>query len=729
MKTTQFSLEIRLLGAFQATVDGRVVDDNLWRRPKARQLIKLLSLAPRHQLHSEQVMEALWPDSTVRSAANSLNKMLHMARRALEPELESGGSSRFLIRRAESVALQAEPLWIDVDAFQEAALRTTRTKRVEDYRAALDLYSGDLLEEDLYEDWARSKRDQLRILYLDALSRLGELHEELGDPASSIGAFNQLLGSDPANEDAHRRIMRLYASTGRRQQALQQFENCRAALSRELDAEPEEATSELHRDILSGKLKTPAPARQAPPPTGTVVDSLAVLPFVNSSDDSELDYLSEGITESLINSLSQIPSLRIMARSTVFRYQGKDLDPQIIGRELSVRAVVLGRLAFRSQRLVIAAELVNVQDGSLLWGDRYNRTSKDIFAVQEDISGEISEKLRMKLSGDEKRRLRKRHTENTQAYQSYLKGRFHWNKRTGNGLRLAIEYFQKAIEEDPTYALAYSGLADCHNLVSLYSAVPPRDAMPKAKAAALRALEIDGSLAEAQTSLAYVQLYYDWDWPAADRGFRRAMELNPNYATAHHWYHEYLTAMGRFEEEQAQIVRAKELDPLSLIINAESGWGLYYAREFERAARHLDRTLKMDAHFPVAHFILGLVYQQQGNFEGAIAELQRAIELISGSPFALAIGVLGHAYARSGSLEQARAQLERLRELARKDYVPAYAFALVHIGLGDKDPAFASLRDAFEERYDRLIYLKVDPLFDDLRSDPRFEDLIGKIGL
>ncbi len=562
------SLRIRLLGKFQVAVDGKLVGETRWQRRSAKLLIKLLALRPEHQLHREQAMESLWPESPPQAAANNLNKVIHMARRALEPGLSTGASSRFLHRESDLVILRAPGnLWIDVDAFEAHAAEANKIGTIEEYEAALAYYTGDLLDEDLYEDWLSHKRDKLRLLYQDLTLKLAQAYEEDGCFNESIERLNELLEVEPTNEDVHRRLMRLYALIGHRQQALSQYQRCRDVVRKELDVEPEASTCQLHEEILSGQFQGIWHKEKMPRVGGdTDFNSLAILPFDNDSDDPNLEYLCEGITESLINSLAQLPGLRVMARSTVFRYKDCEIDIQTVGRELTVKTVVLGRVAQRNSTLMIATELVNVTDGSLIWGEQYSRPLTDIFVIQEEISRNISEKLRLKLTGSDQERLRKRHTENTKAYELYLKGRFYWNKRTAAGLQKALDYCHAAIEEDPAYALAYTGLADCYNLLSLYSVVPPTEAMPKAKAAVARALEIDDTLAEAHTSLAYCKVSYEWDWDGAEAAFQRAMEINPNYATTHHWYHKYLTAMGRFEERAVQINLAKELDPLSLII-------------------------------------------------------------------------------------------------------------------------------------------------------------------
>ena len=725
------SLDIRLLGPFQIAVDGTTLEDRRWPRRKPKMLVKLLALQSQHQLHREQMMELLWPEIGPESASNNLHKIIYMARRALEPGLKSGGHSRFIITQEQLILLRApSSLWIDVEAFEQGAAEAIRCGEPGAYEEALALYRGDLLTEDLYEEWSSFRRHQLRSLRQDLLTKLAQLYERDGQYLQSTNCLKEILASEPSNEDVHRQLMQLYARTGNRHQALRQFQQCCETVRKELDAEPEETTRQLYDRIVSGQVEPLArSATESAGERGDSIHSLAVLPFANTGADPNLEYLCEGITESIITSLSQLPKLRVMARASVFRYKVREADPQVVGRELAVRAVLLGRVAQLKDTLSIWTELVDARDGSHLWGEQYHRKLADIFAIQEGISQEISENLRLRLTGEEKKRMTKRYTESAEAYQLYLKGRYHWNKRTGEGLKKGIQYFQQAIEKDPGYALAYTGLADCYNLLSLYSELPPREAMPKAKAAALQALEIDDSLAEAHNSLAYAKLYYDWDWNGAEGEFRRALALNPNYAIAHHWYHEYLAAMGRFEESQAQILRAQELDPLSLMISADVGWGLYFARRYDEALEQLRKTLELEPNFVMAHFILGLTYLQKGQFQQSAAELQKAIALSGDSPLTLALGVLGHVSAASGRKHEAHRMLERLSALSRQRYVSSYSLAIIYTGLGEKDAVFASLRKACEERHDRLIYLNVEPIFDGIRADPRFRDLLRPIGL
>jgi len=457
------------------------------------------------------------------------------------------------------------------------------------------------------------------------------------------------------------------------------------------------------------------------------IDSLAILPLINAGEDPDTEYLSDGITESIINNLSQLPKLRVMARSTVFRYKGKEVDAQRVGLELGVSAALTGRVLQRGDLLIIKAELVDTEDGSHLWGEQYNRKLSDIFTIEEEISREISDKLRLKLSGAEKKQLTKRYTENTEAYQLYLKGRFYWNKRTPDALKKGIEYFQQAIESDPGYALAYAGLADSYNILVSYSALAPHYAFPKAKAAATRALEIDGKLAEAHTSLAFVKFGYDWDWTEAERGFKQAIKLNPGYAFAHNFYAVLLSALGRFDEAFVHIKNAHELDPLSLPINTNLGWLLYLARRYDEAIEQYLRTIDLDEGFPLAHRRLAQTYEENQRYSEADAEFQKAAAL-SGEDIEL-LSARGHFYAVVGETNKARGVLTQLEDFAKSRYVPAYLVARVHLGLGNIDRVFELLETARDERYGYLAYLNVEPMFDGIRTDARFEELVRRVGL
>jgi TolB-like protein/Tfp pilus assembly protein PilF len=472
---------------------------------------------------------------------------------------------------------------------------------------------------------------------------------------------------------------------------------------------------------------TPQSGSFRAPRASKTISSLAVLPFENVSRDPENDYLSDGITRSLINNLATVPKLRVMAQSTVFRYKGREIDPQGIGRELNVRAVLTGRMMQSGGSLRIGTELVDVATGSLLWGAQFDRKPGDIFVIQDEISSEISGKLRLQLTHAEKKRLVKRHTEDAEAYRLYLQGRHHWNRWTEEGFYKAIGYFQQAIEKDPSYALAHDGVADCYVLLGWNSYLPPKDAFPKAKVAAMAALEIAPDLGEAHTDLAAVLWLHDWQWAEAQNEFKRSLELNPCYPTANHYYAECLMTLGRNAEALARMKKSLELDPLSLIINVAIGWAYYHARQYDEAVAQLLRTVELDPNYPMTYWILGLIYRDTARYDLAISAGEKGVSLSGGSPLMRA--ALAQTFAAAGAPEKAIEIADELNELAKQRYVAPHFFAGIYVGLGEHDRAIEYLEKSCAEHCHWLIYLHVDPSMDDLRNDPRFQDLLRRVGL
>lgn len=467
-----------------------------------------------------------------------------------------------------------------------------------------------------------------------------------------------------------------------------------------------------------------AAARAGGESSSAPINSLAVLPLANESADPEAEYLSDGITESIINRLSRLSQLRVMARSTVFHYKGQRVTPAEVGRELGVRAVLTGRVLQLGGRLIVRTELVDAADGWQLWGGQYDRRPADILELQEAIAQDISENLRLKLTGQDQERLTKRHTENAEAYHLFIKARYYLHKRLTETIQQATEYFQQAIDIDPSYAAAYVGLADSYPLLNLYGALTPQDAYSKAEAAALRALEIDETLAAAHNSLGVIKLFYEWDWEGAEAAFRRSTELKPGYPDAHQRYGMLLVARARFAEAADELERARELDPLSLITKTISGYPFYYARDFGRAAERFREVLEMDPNYSMAHFRLGLTYAQEGMYEEAVAELRRSVEL-SGDRDSVA--ALGYVCGLAGRGAEARAALSELESREKAGFVSSYDKALVHLGLGDVEASLGWLEKAHEERSYWLIYLRVDPALDPLRTRPRFVELLRKV--
>ncbi|HEV3143548.1 MAG TPA: protein kinase [Gemmataceae bacterium] len=486
------------------------------------------------------------------------------------------------------------------------------------------------------------------------------------------------------------------------------------------------------RAVVSGTasgLAIPAPpAKETSRGARKAIDSLAILPLVNAGADASLDYLSDGITESIIQILSRLPKLRVMARSTVFRYKGRDVDAQTVGQTLNVRAVFTGRMFLRGSRLIIKVELVDVADGSQLWGEQYSREITEILALEEAIAQEIAGTLRLRLSREQKKQLRKRSTGNSEAYQLYLKGRYHWNKRNEEGIRRAIAHFDLAVGLDSGFSQAHAGLADCYALLPNYASEAPKLALPRAEAAARRALELDDSLAEAHVSLGMVKYSFHWDWQGAETHFQRGIELNPNYATAHHWYAYLLMLLGRFEEALPRLAKAQQVDPLSLIINATKAYILYFARRYDEAIDEAQGALALDDNFSPAQYFLALACEQKGMHERALAAFQKSL-LLSGENAGCDAAALAHGYATAGRTAEAKKMLDMMVERAKLCHVPAFYPALIAAGLGDKETALEWLAKSYDERDFYLIYLKIDPRLDPLRNDSRFVDLLKKVGL
>jgi eukaryotic-like serine/threonine-protein kinase len=457
------------------------------------------------------------------------------------------------------------------------------------------------------------------------------------------------------------------------------------------------------------------------------IGSLAVLPFANVGGNPDLEYLTDGITENLINSLSQLPELRVVPRSLTFAYKGRAVDPRTVGHDLNVGAVLMGRVVQRSDGLNIQTELVDVERVSQLWGQQYNRKLSDLIVVQEEIAKTVADKLGLRPSGEDQKRLTRRYTENPEAHQLYLRGRFLWNRRTARTLKRAAEYFQQAIDKDSEYALAWAGLADCYTVGAFYEVLPVRDSISKGKDAAIKALQLDETLAEAHTSLGHA-LRRDFDFSGALGEFQRAIALNPNYATSHHWYGTTLSALGRVEDGKVELKRAQEIDPLSPIINAEVGRLLYYGRRTDEAIGHLRKLVdEMEPNFEPALAYLGAAYAQKRMYPEAIQEFEKWLALSPANPRALA--ALAHTYALWGRRAEAEKRLRELQTLSRTRYVPAFDVATVYMGLGDKVRAIEWLEKAYEERSTWIIWIKIEPHFEALHDQPRFHALLRRMGL
>ncbi len=456
-------------------------------------------------------------------------------------------------------------------------------------------------------------------------------------------------------------------------------------------------------------------------------NSIAVLPFADLSPQKDQEYFCDGIAEEIINSLTKIKELRVVARTSAFSFKEKDVDVREIGKKLNVETILEGSVRKAGNRLRINAQLIHVEDDYHIWSERYDRELDDVFAIQDEITQAIVKALKVKLFGEEKGSLVKRHTANPEAHSLYLKGRYFWNKRTEDDLNKAISYFKRAIELDPEFTVAFVGLADSYNLLPWYSSIPLKEIHPKAREAVEKALELDETLAEAHTSLALFKWIYDWDWKVAGEEFEKAIALNPGYASAYHWYFEYLATMEKLDEAISIIKKAQKYDPLSLIINSALGWGYYFIRQYDRAIEQSKKTLEMNPNFFWALYVLGISHLKDSNSVEALKVFQKASKISREHP--LFLSHLGVAFAWSGDTDKARDVVKKLEKRVEKKSACSFFVALIHMALDDKEKAFEWLEQAYKDRDFWLLFIKVDPLFDSLRSDPRFKALLKKINL
>jgi TolB-like protein/DNA-binding winged helix-turn-helix (wHTH) protein/Flp pilus assembly protein TadD len=515
------------------------------------------------------------------------------------------------------------------------------------------------------------------------------------DPERRVGVVDEEQDGGAADADGKRRKQRLWVA---------------AALSALLLA-----GAGLGYWMLAGRAANPAQ-----------IESIAVLPFINESGNPEVEYLADGMTDSLINSLSRLPHLSVKARSTVFRYKGKEVEPQQAASELSVQAILNGRIVLRGNDLVLYLSLVDTRTGNQLWGEQYNRKLTDIIALQSEIARDVSQKLRTRLSGVDEQKVVKNYTANAEAYQLYLRGRYHVFKLTPPEVQKGIQYLQQAIEIDPTYALAYVGLSEAYRSLALGGEMIPTESLPKAKAAAQKAIDLDDALAEAHMALGVSVFWYDWRWDEAERQYKRALELNPNSADTHLFYAHVLSNTGQHAEALAEIKRARELDPLSPFISAQEGQFLLHAGRTDEALDRLQKSFELAPNFWLPHVFAAGAYIDKGMYAEASAEARRAKEL---SPVqTVSVAYDGYALAKSGKRDEARAVLEGLLKLSRERFVPPYHIALIYNALDERAETLAWLERGIEQRDPKITFLKVDPKWNNLRADPRFQDLLRRVG-
>jgi serine/threonine-protein kinase len=748
--------------------DGRQLKSVL-AQPKRVALLAYLAACGKGDSHRRDTLLGLfWPDLDESRARHALNQSLYVLRRAVGPSV-------FVSTGDEELALAPEAIWCDAAAFVEDA----EAGRA---REALETYRGDLLDGFFisdapeFEKWLDVERQRLRRLAARAAWSLAEEEEAAGNAEAAADRARQAAGYSLENEAAVRRLVGLLDRVGDRAAAVRAYEAFAQRLRDELGVDPSPETQELVASIRArgvpaeAAVADPAPrsralaerptaalerpaaasATAAPSKSGvgeiwealdsetaaepsrpTLAErSVAVLPFVDLSAETDREYFADGISEELISSLAQVDGLRIAARTSSFKFKDAAEDVREIGDLLNVSTVLEGSVRMRDDRVRITVQLVDVRDGFRIWGERYDRQMADIFAVQEEIAREIVEHLRAELGGEPGETappLVRSHTDVLEAYQLYLKGRFLCNSRRADGLRASIECFEEAVSLDPDYALAYAGLADAYSLLGWYRYLTADEAYERIQEATGKALELEACVPEACTSRAYAKFIYEWDFTGAETEFRHAIELNPRYPTVHHWYGEYLMAMGRLQQANEALQRAHDLDPLSLTVTVGLGWSNYFLGEYEEAVERYEGVVAMDPDFVIVPWFLGPAYVQAGRYDDAVELYEEWIGRIGEHPGLVAL--LAQAHALAGRKDAAREVYGRLEQRAKRAPIfPDYR-ALVHAALGEADEAFEWLEKALEERCWVLVFLRVDPAYQNLRSDPRFDALTERIGL
>lgn len=723
--TTTSALEICLLGRFEVRRQGAVIPDDAWPRRKTADLLKILATHCSQHLTQDELIDRLFPELDPAKARRNLQNRMSELRRVLEPDLQSAAASRFIRTEHQGYRFKGgTACWIDVEAF-ERALQTARSHEtdgqwadaVEVLQTAVELYDGGYLPEDRYDDWAQEPRRRLHDQYVSALSRLATGLSRLGRPQEAVSWAEQAFDLEPRRESLCAQLMGLYRQTTQTMEALTVYETHREVLKTDLGIEPSAEIDALRARILDERSARADDPHREP--------ALAVLPFADLNATDAHAYFADGLTEDVIARLGKLKGLRVMAPSAVWAYRARPAKPSDIARELGVTTVLKGTVRHDARHVRIVVALIDAASGAHRWTETYDRELSDVFAIQREIAEAIAGSLQAELSLADHQRLGQPPTSNVEAYHRYLRGRYLLNRRTETGFREARADFEAAVAIDPGYAAAHAGLAETYGLMAWFGYESEMSHFPKARDAALKALELDPHLADAHAILGQVAMNHDFRWDVALESFRRAVDLHPNGALAREWHAECLVALGRFEEAIAEMSRALQLDPRSLVLRASLGWMHYFARDPDEALAHCDRALDLDPDYPIAHWIRGLTHLSQGDHESAVAALERAQRAL---PTQAAIPAeIGYARARLGHEDEAKRILSQLADASAS--VDPIARAIIHLGWGDSSEALDWLEQAYERRTRHLAFLGVDPLFDELRAEPRFQALLARIGV
>ena len=715
-------IELRTLGGLELRGAAVSRARAVLAQPKRLALLAYLAVESRGGCCRRDTLVTLfWPELNNAHARGALRQALSFLRKEL-------GSKLFFSRSDEEIAIDPEALWCDAAAFEQSCIDT-------DLAAAMELYRGDLLmglfvtdASPEFEQWLDAKREGLRASALRAANLLTQKCEKEGDLSRAEHWARRVTEIAPDDERGVRLLMEVLAVADDHAGAIRIFENFERRLARECELEP---PADL-RDLATSLRVEGARARAAGSGRDGVrprqARSIAVLPFECLGNAQEDAHVADGMTEELVTALGQVKGLRVSSRSATLAFRGTRQDLRVLRRQLDVDVVVEGSVRHDANSLRVVARLIDLNDGFQLWNGTYERPSAEMFTVQEEIARAIAGALEPTFAAHEVPQARPRPTRDIEAYNLYLKGRFHWNKRprdTTGGL----EFFGRAIARDPAFALAHAALADAYNTLGSWEGgvLAPRDAFPKARAAALKALELDPSLAEAYTALGYTSTHYLWKFDEAESQLRRSLALNPAYPHTHHWYSHHLVAMGRFDESLQESERCLALEPLDIIINIHLAWHYWLAHQYEAGVEQALRTQELDPYDSRPPMFLGFLYGSMGRHGEAIAAHRTALERSDGS--AVLLAALGHNYAVAGRRGEAMEVLRQLGSLSSHRYISSYEVAIIHTALNEIDLAFEWLDRAYEERSAWLPYLAREPRLDPIRADPRFDLLLAKVGV
>jgi TolB-like protein/DNA-binding SARP family transcriptional activator len=752
-------------GASIDTGSGPLVGPAAQRRRLA--LLARLALGRPAGARRDKLIAFFWPESDAEKSRHLLSDAVYRVNQALGQEV--------IVAAGDDLRLDQALLPSDVAEFEDALARN-------DPAAAARIYAGPFLDGFFiegaleFERWVESERQRLAHAFAGALEALADAAGTRGDHVEAVAWWRRLAAHDPWSSRAALGLIKALGAAGDRASALQHARVHEALLRSDWGAEPavEFASAVAKLTTKAEPPTAPRPATPTPPPTmdsrtepvpaapaqeritagrpriwpwaglavgllaiwggwralgslrsGTAPITLAVLPFADLSPTRDQEYFADGITEELISTLTEIERLRVPSRTSVYALKGQAVDVRDVGRRLDVAYVIEGSVRKGASGVRITAQLVSTRDGYQLWSGTYDREMADILAVQEEIAGAISQTLRIRLDAADRQGSPPPNPSHADAYDLYLRGRYHWHRRTEASLRTAVAAFEEAVSRDPGYARAWAGLADGYAILGFYDWGAPRDVFPRARAAAQRAQQFDETRAEAEATLGYVSLYYDWDWPRAEEHFRRSIRLDPGSSKAHQWYANFLTATGRFSEAEGEMRRAQELEPLSLIAHAALCWVWFYARRHDEAVAQCRATQELDSTFVLAHLWRGWAWGELGRLDSAATSLRRAVAL---SPDVPSRGSLAYALGTAGATVEAARLLASLRAVRATRYVPAYDVAKAALGLGRRDEALAWLDTALVDRAHAIAFLEEDPQLDELRGDARFTALLRRVG-